>query len=169
MERYYTEKNNKGFSLVELVVTISIMVVLIGVLSVTILTYVNKAKTSKDIQAADELARAVKRCAFMYEAADDEGLTLLNISWNGATADDGAVEGSFLESVLKEMAGALPVSSYDENCQWFLNAYYQDERKEENLVIEIYLAPEDRAGQVNVDGTMDGQYKVYPEVGSYWD
>ena len=52
-------KNNKGFSLVELIVVIAIMVVLVAVLGSTILGYVDKSKYSKDIQALDSLKTAV--------------------------------------------------------------------------------------------------------------
>ena len=60
--------NNKGFSLVELIVVIAIMVVLIAVLGSTILGYVEKSKHSKDIQALD----ALKTAASTY-VADGEG------------------------------------------------------------------------------------------------
>ena len=53
------KKNNKGFSLVELIVVIAIMVVLIAVLGSTILGYVEKSKYSKDIQALDSINTAV--------------------------------------------------------------------------------------------------------------
>ena len=53
------KKNNKGFSLVELIVVIAIMVVLIAVLGSTILGYVDKSKYSKDMQALDSINTAV--------------------------------------------------------------------------------------------------------------
>lgn len=53
------KKNNKGFSLVELIVVIAIMVVLIAVLGSTILGYVDKSKHAKDIQALDSVKTAV--------------------------------------------------------------------------------------------------------------
>ena len=52
--------NNKGFSLVELIVVIAIMVVLIAVLGSTILGYVDKSKHAKDISALDSINTAVK-------------------------------------------------------------------------------------------------------------
>ena len=50
--------NNKGFSLVELIVVIAIMAVLIGVLAQTLLGNIEKSKLSKDKQAIDELYQA---------------------------------------------------------------------------------------------------------------
>ena len=54
------KENNKGFSLVELIVVIAIMVVLIAVLGSTILGYVDKSKYSKDITALDSINTALK-------------------------------------------------------------------------------------------------------------
>ena len=63
MEEFIMKKfkdNNKGFSLVELIVVIAIMVVLIAVLGSTILGYVDKSKHAKDISALDSINTAVK-------------------------------------------------------------------------------------------------------------
>lgn len=51
--------NNKGFSLVELIVVIAIMAILVGVLAPSVLGQINKAKLSKDKQAVDAVATAV--------------------------------------------------------------------------------------------------------------
>jgi type IV pilus assembly protein PilA len=44
------KKNNKGFSLVELIVVIAIMAVLVGVLAPQFIKYVEKSRESTDIQ-----------------------------------------------------------------------------------------------------------------------
>lgn len=59
--------NNKGFSLVELIVVIAIMAVLTGIMAPTILSNVEKAKLSKDKSAAD-----VIYSAFNHTAADPD-------------------------------------------------------------------------------------------------
>ena len=52
--------NNKGFSLVELIIVIAIMAVLIGVLAPQFIKYVEKSKESKDITNLDSCVEAVK-------------------------------------------------------------------------------------------------------------
>lgn len=54
------QKNNKGFSLVELIVVIAIMAVLVGVLAPQLIKYVEKSREATDIQNADSIATAVK-------------------------------------------------------------------------------------------------------------
>lgn len=54
------QKNNKGFSLVELIVVIAIMAVLVGVLAPQLIKYVEKSREATDIQNADSIATAIK-------------------------------------------------------------------------------------------------------------
>ncbi len=51
--------NNKGFSLVELIIVIAIMAVLIGVLAPVYLKHVEDSKVSADLQNAQQLATAL--------------------------------------------------------------------------------------------------------------
>lgn len=63
-------KNNKGFSLVELIVVIAIMAVLVGVLAPQLIKYVEKSRQATDIQNCDSIATTLKTYF-----ADKEGLT----------------------------------------------------------------------------------------------
>lgn len=53
------EMNNKGFSLVELIIVIAIMAVLVGVLAPQYLKYVSNSKVSTDITNAGNINTAV--------------------------------------------------------------------------------------------------------------
>ena len=52
-------KDDAGFSLIELIVVMTIMAVLVGVLAPQFLKYVNNARVATDIDNAQELARLV--------------------------------------------------------------------------------------------------------------
>lgn len=63
------QKNNKGFSLVELIVVIAIMAVLVGVLAPQLIKYVEKSREATDIQNCDSIATTLKTYF-----ADQEGI-----------------------------------------------------------------------------------------------
>lgn len=54
------KSNNKGFSLVELIIVIAIMVVLIGVLAPMFVRYVEKTKQSSDLDALDSCVTVIQ-------------------------------------------------------------------------------------------------------------
>lgn len=51
--------NNKGFSLVELIIVIAIMAVLVGILAPQFIKYVEQSKRATDIQNAQSYASAI--------------------------------------------------------------------------------------------------------------
>lgn len=73
-------KNNKGFSLVELIVVIAIMAVLVGVLAPQFIKYVESSRQSTDMQNVQQLKSAVEAAV-----ADNEGVASVTI-----TVDAGA-------------------------------------------------------------------------------
>jgi type IV pilus assembly protein PilA len=73
--------NNKGFSLVELIVVIAIMAVLVGVLAPQFIKYVEKSRESTDVNAADEIGQALKTYF-----ADEESSGTVTITMSHATS-----------------------------------------------------------------------------------
>ena len=51
--------NNKGFSLVELIIVIAIMVILVAVIAPQYLKFVNNSRVSTDIQTASDMVTAI--------------------------------------------------------------------------------------------------------------
>ena len=60
MEKMDKKFNNKGFSLIELIVVISIMVVLVGLLGTRIVGHIDRTRYGKDMSALDSLKTAVQ-------------------------------------------------------------------------------------------------------------
>lgn len=54
------KRNNKGFSMVELIIVIAIMAALVGILAPQYIKYVDKSRDTADKAQADEVLKAVK-------------------------------------------------------------------------------------------------------------
>ncbi len=68
MKRNKKKLNNKGFSLVELIIVIAIMAILSGALAPQLIKYLDKSRKATDVQTAQTIATAVNT-ALTNEAA----------------------------------------------------------------------------------------------------
>lgn len=66
-----TNLNNKGFSLVELIIVVAIMAVLLGVLAPAYIEYLEKANKSADVNAVTEIIYAME-VAMTEQASNGE-------------------------------------------------------------------------------------------------
>ena len=64
------KKNNKGFSLIELIIAIAILIILTGLLAPQFMKYIEKSREAKDVQAMDTVYSSVQ-AALANEAAYD--------------------------------------------------------------------------------------------------
>ncbi len=77
------KKENKGFSLVELIIVIAIMAILVGGLAPAYLKYVEKSKKSSDVQAIDSVLTAMKTIAMDPEAVLTDNKLEVTLSSDG--------------------------------------------------------------------------------------
>ena len=85
-------KNNKGFSLIELIIVIAIMAVLVAIIAPNLTKYLGSSKTKTDQKNADELASQIQTCITEYDTDQSTslgasiGAGTMSISWSGKTA-----------------------------------------------------------------------------------
>lgn len=77
--------NNKGFSLVELIIVIAIMVILVAVLAPQYLRYVEKSRVSTDTQTTVELINVMQVLAADPDAKLETTGKTYSAKWNGTT------------------------------------------------------------------------------------
>ena len=77
------QKNNKGFSLVELIIVIAIMAILAGALAPALIKYINKSRRSADISNADTI-----RTACQTAMSDEDAMVAIGTGVTGASVSD---------------------------------------------------------------------------------
>ena len=77
------KKNNKGFSLVELIIVIAIMAILAGALAPALIKYINKSRRSADISNADTI-----RTACQTAMSDEDAMDAIGTGVTGASVSD---------------------------------------------------------------------------------
>lgn len=111
-------RENKGFSLIELVIVIVIMAVLIGVLAPQYIKYVEKSRKSTDEKVADELLEMAT-----VITADDDYYPMVNIGdliqfdVNGIRATNEEIEQRILPNYISGWQGVRVCSKeYSSKC-----------------------------------------------------
>ncbi len=119
-------KNNKGFSLVELIIVIAIMAILVGVMAPQLIKYIEKSKVSADTQLADSVHTAVLTAMMDPEIVNKStynseyatyvsGVDATSFETDAGTIGSGALEilgvssGEALVSSIKSTTTASPV------------------------------------------------------------
>ena len=104
------KKNNKGFSLVELIVVVAIMAVLVAVLAPTLLRYVEKTRIQKDESAVSEVVEAAKiACAQESVATSITSTVTVNVSEKSisTTGETAGTDGK--KALEEELKASVPV------------------------------------------------------------
>ena len=85
------KKNNKGFTLVELVIAIAILAILVGLLAPQYTKYVEKSRKSADASNMDEMVKAVQ----VYAADGSNNIAVETISIGETVTVDGDAKTAF--------------------------------------------------------------------------
>lgn len=92
MKKNEVKMNNKGFSLVELIVVIAIMAVLVGVMAPMFIRYVEKSRQSTDITNLDSILSTVRN--FYADKEDVAATEEVTLTLGGAiTVNNSAASG----------------------------------------------------------------------------
>ena len=102
--------NNKGFSLIELIIVIAIMAILVAIIAPNLTKYLGKSKKNTDKKNADEIASQVQTTITDYET--DEGSifsgshTSGTITWSGKTASGANFAAGFISLLNKNITSS---------------------------------------------------------------
>ena len=99
------KRDNKGFSLVELIIVIAIMAVLVAVLAPQLLKYVERSRLAKDNTNLDEIGRAIV-IALTEDAINKEVGTGTTVTLSNDGVSDGTLA-SGSASLLAELNATL--------------------------------------------------------------
>lgn len=78
------KKDNKGFSLVELIIVIAIMAILVGIVGTQVIPYIDKSRNAKDIQKLSGLCTDAMT-AYSSNAANIDSATKYTITINNTS------------------------------------------------------------------------------------
>ncbi len=97
------KKDNKGFTLVELVIVIAILAILVGLLAPQYTKYVEKSRKAADASNMDEMVKVIK--VFAADPANElpAGTYIITIAEGKTTLSDNCTK-----ELVKEMSDSIP-------------------------------------------------------------
>ena len=138
--------NNKGFSLVELIVVIAIMAILVALLAPQFTKYVNRSRYSTDIKNGQEIATVVQTLIADRKLTGDT-----EIKEKFATGGTNI----FDVAVTEKLTTQAPVSKVDKTKSFFVKC------TPDKGEVSVFVANDDA-------GAVDAQM-VYPKVGANYE
>lgn len=84
------KKDNKGFSLVELIIVIAIMAILVGIVGTQVLPYIDKSRHAKDVQVLSGLCTDATAAYSSTASELTESTYTITINKTGVTVSGGS-------------------------------------------------------------------------------
>lgn len=110
------KKNNKGFSLVELIIVIAIMAILAGALAPALIKYINKSRRSADVANGDTIRTACQTALSDENAMENFYQTNSTGVFTGtvseAKSNGGTTSGTFGGELTSILGNATITSKY---------------------------------------------------------
>ena len=152
------KKNNKGFTLVELIIVMAIIAILAAVIAPNLMQYINKSKKTKDIATAETIATAVSAAAADKNTVPSwDKVTLANIvtkSESGKNDDETVIAQAIVETLGgKTKVGGLKTF----NSQDFKITLDPTSRIAKNII--IYTANDGKNTDIEIYPDRSGEYK----------
>ena len=114
--------NNKGFSLIELIIVIAIMAILVAIIAPNLTKYLGKSKKNTDKKNADEIASNIQTAITNYNLDNDTLLASVTLTWGtdgkvstGNTAFDAEVNQTVGKVTKAKETGSMPSGKIDYN------------------------------------------------------
>lgn len=139
------KKDNKGFSLVELIIVIAIMAILVGIVGTQVIPYISKSKVAKDQQVLNSISTAA------VTAYSENGATAnMTIDVFGAAAGD----------IEKQIQADIKSTSNFKDLDTFKKALTSDAGSKVKAVkVEFNASTHKAVTKVEYDGA-DPTYKI---------
>ena len=143
MKKEMKKKNNKGFSLVELIVVIAIMAVLMVVLAPAMLRYVEKTRVQKDDSAVSEVANALELALAQENIYDAAGGKVVIVTVTGSSgAITASIDGTavaadhvLLKDVKATVGDTIAISSKQRKVQTYTATATYDPNRQAYVVV----------------------------------
>lgn len=145
------KKNNKGFSLIELIIAIAILVILTGLLAPQFMKYIEKSREAKDVQAMDTVYSTVQ-AALASEAAYNEMVS----QTAGTTGDDNKTTYQIYNEELGDILDTSKTDDFSKEMQSLLSKENIDlqsrKAKDNGICVAIKYSPVITTDDVEIMG-----------------
>lgn len=120
--------NNKGFSLVELIIVIAIMAILVGAVTPQVIKYVEKSREAKDLQVLQTVFTAAQTVVLTDEDAVSKDIKI-NMSESYTTEPEKRIKAE-VEDLVGQSIGSKLISKKGASKSIYIIYYHSTDRLE---------------------------------------